>query len=62
MTRRHVVTAIYLESGQILEPKHLVLKRTSSENFITDINSVYNKRLTNGIAQNAAVSPSDIVK
>lgn len=62
MIRRHVVTAINLESGQILEPKHLVLKRTSSENFITDINSVYNKRLTNGIAQNAAVSPSDIVK
>lgn len=62
MIRRHVVTASNLESGQVLEPKHLVLKRTSSENFITDINSVYDRRLANGIAQNSAVTPSDIVK
>lgn len=62
MIRRHVVTASNLESGKVLEPKDLVLKRTSSENFITDINSIYNKRLNNSIPQNAAVTPSDIIK
>ncbi|MDP3467535.1 MAG: N-acetylneuraminate synthase family protein [Daejeonella sp.] len=61
MIRRHVVTSNSLESGKVLEPQDLVLKRTSSENFITDINSVYNKRLANSISRNAAVTPSDIV-
>jgi sialic acid synthase SpsE len=60
MIRRHVVTANDVNHGVALTPSDLVLKRTSSENFITDINAVYEKVTNKFIPRNSAITPPDI--
>lgn len=60
MIRRHVVTANDVDKDVALEPSDIVLKRTSSENFITDVNAVYEKVTNKFIPQNSAITPLDI--
>lgn len=60
MIRRHVVTAKDLKLGSTLTPSDLVLKRTSSENFIIDINVVYEKVTNKFIRRDIAITPMDI--
>jgi sialic acid synthase SpsE len=60
MIRRHVVTANDVYPGAALSPSDLVLKRTSSENFITDVNEVYEKKSIKFIPRNSAITPLDI--
>jgi N,N'-diacetyllegionaminate synthase len=56
MIRRHVVASKNLVSGSIISSEDLVLKRTSSEDFITDINDVYEKTLIADVEENKALS------
>ena len=60
MIRRHVVTSRNLKNGAKITPADLVLKRTSSEQIITDPTSAYQKTLKRDLGQNAPISPSDI--
>lgn len=59
MIRRHVVSSKDMPVGTLLSPSDLVLKRTSSVDFITDLNSVYNKTLLRNVFVNAALSSND---
>ena len=56
MIRRHVTSSKNLKKGTILSFEDLVLKRTSSENLIYDISTVYNKELTEDIEKNKAIN------
>lgn len=60
MIRRHVVTSRDIEAGSTIAPADLVLKRTSSENIITDLASVYQKNLKRSFQKNMPISPADI--
>lgn len=60
MIRRHVVTSHNLKQGQNILPTDLVLKRTSAENVLTDINLAYQKKLKREISKNLPISPNDI--
>ncbi|MEO8171645.1 MAG: N-acetylneuraminate synthase family protein [Sediminibacterium sp.] len=59
--RRHVVAAYDLKKGHMIQPTDLVLKRSSEEDVITDLNSVYGKELNRDIAANNAILKTDIV-
>ncbi len=56
MTHKHVVTARKLESGTLLTPELLTLKRTAAANPLYDIKSIYGKRLTKSLEQGVAVT------
>lgn len=60
MIRRHVVTSRAIESGSKITPADLVLKRTSSEQVITDLSSVYEKNIKCDLQPNCPVTPADI--
>lgn len=60
MIRRHVVTSGNLEAGSKIKAADVVLKRTSSEDIITDLGSVYNRTLKNSLKANVPISPSSI--
>jgi len=58
--RRHVVACRNLESGAVVMPSDLTLKRSSSEKVITDLSLVYNKTIKRRVQINTPVSPEDI--
>lgn len=60
MIRRHVVASRDLNQGATIAPADLVLKRTSSEQVLTDLTSVYQKTLNRDICKNSPVLPADI--
>ena len=55
MIRRHVTAAIDIKKGTVLLPEHLVLKRTSSKDFIYDINSVCGKEILIDLKKDIAI-------
>ena len=59
MIRRHVVSSRDITAGSILNPSDVVLKRTSSEDILTDMNDVYNKELKKNISGNSAITKND---
>ena len=61
MIRRHAVAGHDLAKGLELKPEDIVLKRTSEENVITDLNGVYNKKINRDIKGNSAILSSDII-
>ena len=60
MIRRHVVAGADLRAGQVISPANLVLKRTSSEQIMTDLAPVYGKTLKRNILKNAPLAAADI--
>lgn len=58
--RRHVVARTDLFAGQLIAPADVVIKRTSSEQILTDLLSVYGKRLNKNIPRNAPVAAADL--
>jgi sialic acid synthase SpsE len=60
MIRRHVVAGADLSAGLVIAPADLVLKRTSSEQIITDLASVYDKTLKRNVLKNAPLAVADI--
>ena len=58
--RRHVITSRDLPAGTRLSPADLVLKRSSADPVITNIESAYGKTLKRALAGNAPVQPADI--
>jgi sialic acid synthase SpsE len=60
MIRRHVVSSRKIMAGSTILPNDVVLKRTSSENFITDISSIYNKTIQQDIESNTAIPQTKI--
>jgi sialic acid synthase SpsE len=61
MIRRHVVASRDLVEGSILQTFDLVLKRTSYEQIITDLKEVYDKKITNNISRNSAITFKDLL-
>lgn len=60
MIRRHVVANTILKKGTIIKAEQLSLKRTSSENYLTDINLLSNKKVRRTINSNSVVEIKDI--
>lgn len=60
MIRRHVVSRVDIKKEQVLTPEKLVLKRSSIENFIYDLDSVYGKKVKQYINANQAITLDDI--
>ena len=60
MIRRHVVASSDLLAGQVISPADLVLKRTSSEQIMTDLSSVYGKTLKRDLLKNSPLAAVDI--
>lgn len=58
--RKHVVSTRRIPQGSILKPDYLTLKRTSSKEFIQDLNKVYNKKTRSLIEKNNPIKPKDI--
>jgi len=58
--RRHVVAARRLSAGTVLAPADVLLKRTSGDEVITEIELVYGRKLTHDIAPNQAVVSGDL--
>lgn len=61
MIRRHVVASRDLVEGTVLSPADLVLKRTSSEENITDFKVVYDKKLKYNVNQDSAIKLNDLL-
>ena len=61
MIRRHVTSSRDIKKGTVLSAEDLVLKRTSSEIFIHDINTVLNKTVSENITKNNAIN-KDVLK
>ncbi|MDX9713878.1 MAG: N-acetylneuraminate synthase family protein [Dissulfurispiraceae bacterium] len=61
MVRRHVIACKDLEAGTILSPSDLSLKRSSSEEAITNLELVYGKTLRKSIQSNFPVCLDDII-
>jgi N,N'-diacetyllegionaminate synthase len=57
--RRHVVASQNLIKGARIEPTDVVLKRTSSENVVTEISEVYQKILKRNILLNEPIFNND---
>lgn len=60
MIRRHVVAIRNLDPGMVIAPSDLTLKRTSSDNPITDLALVYSRSMKRGVQINAPLSLTDI--
>lgn len=61
MIRRHVTASKDLKKGKKLKPEDLVLKRTESEKYIYDMNSVYERELKEDVKKNMAIQ-KDMLK
>jgi N,N'-diacetyllegionaminate synthase len=61
LIRRHVVARHDLPSGACLKPADLVLKRSSAENILTELDLAYDRTLKREIKQNTPVKPDDII-
>jgi sialic acid synthase SpsE len=59
--RRHVVANQSLNAEQQILPEHVSLKRTSSPDSITDLDSVYGKRMKKYISIDQPILHSDII-
>lgn len=55
-TRKHVVALKFLSAGMEITPDMVGLKRTSSEQFISDLREVYGKRLTQDVQVASAIT------
>lgn len=60
LIRRHVVTTRDLAKNSTILPADVVLKRTAARQALTDLGSVYHKRVKTDLRQNSPVSPADI--
>lgn len=60
MIRRHVVAGGDLKAGLVLSPSDLVLKRTSSNQIMTDLAPVYGKNLKRDVLKNTPLAAADI--
>ena len=49
-----------LKKGDIISPKDVTLKRTSSTNFIENLEEVYKKEVKERILINTAIKPNQI--
>ena len=58
--RRHVVMSGDIEVDNVINAGDVVLKRTSSGEACTDIQSVYGKKLTRALQENSPVTKGDI--
>lgn len=58
--RRHVVSSKKLNVGDIILPEDVTLKRTSADNFIENLDDVYNKRVKRDIPKNTAITKDQI--
>lgn len=58
--RRHVITSRSLQSGDLIKASDVVLKRSSSSLALTDIKSVYNKKVISKLKQNSPLVDGDI--
>ena len=58
--RRHVVTLDNLQAGKSIGTGDVVLKRTSSVEAFTDIQTVYDKKLISSLHENAPVTKGDV--
>ena len=58
--RRHVVMSGDLQAGKLIRAGDVVLKRTSSVEAFTDIQTVYNKKLTSPLQENSPVTKGDV--
>jgi sialic acid synthase SpsE len=61
MIRRHVVSSKNLKKGTILSPEDLILKRSSSNIFIHDLNLLYNKELLEDVESNTPITEKLII-
>ena len=55
MIRRHVVANRNLEAGESVLPNDVVLKRTSAEQAVTEITSIYKKKMKQQILKNMPI-------
>ena len=58
--RRHVVVSHDVMSGEIVNTSDVVLKRTSAKQPLTEIKSVYGKKVSRSIAKNTPIIEGDI--
>jgi len=58
--RRHVVMSGYLQADKLIGTGDVVLKRTSSLEAFTDIQTVYNKKLISSLQENSPVTKGDV--
>lgn len=61
MIRRHLIARVNLKQGEKIEPEHVVLKRSSIENYLYDFQSVYGKILNKDIAANMPITLEDLI-
>lgn len=61
MIRRHVVTSRDLKKGSKIVPSDLVLKRSSTEDVLTDLDLVYNKTLNCDLKKNTPITTKNII-
>ena len=59
--RRHVVVSRDIRAGQEIKATDVVLKRTSSTDAFTDIQSVYDKKVSASLRSNTPLSSKDFV-
>jgi sialic acid synthase SpsE len=60
MIRRHVVIRHDMAAGMRLKPSDLVLKRSSAEDVLTDLELALDKKLKRDLKQNIPIKPQDI--
>jgi N,N'-diacetyllegionaminate synthase len=58
--RRHVVASVDIQEGQQISPFDVTLKRSSVEDPITDLLSVYGKQTVRSIKKNSPIRQSDL--
>ena len=58
--RRHVVASVDIQEGHAITPFDVMLKRSSAEDPITDLLSVYGKQAVRSITKNSPIRQSDI--
>ena len=58
--RRHVIASVDIQEGQAISPFDVMLKRSSAEDPITDLLSVYGKQAIRTIKQNSPILRSDL--
>lgn len=60
MIRRHVVTQRAIAAGKCIEPADVLLKRTSFENSLTDLNRAYGATTKRGYTANEPLTQIDL--
>ncbi|MDC1035049.1 N-acetylneuraminate synthase family protein [Alphaproteobacteria bacterium] len=58
--RRHVVLQEDIKLGEVIEADNVVLKRTSNENALTDLQEVYGKKVIKDISKNSPIIREDL--